>query len=166
MTGPFSGSVHRLGPLELGPLGGDVDILAARLATLDPWARMGRSPAAFAVAMTRPMAATFRFALRLDGRPVGYLALRHPFMRGPYVETIALFDEGRGRGFARAIVDWMAREVAAEASNIWLCVTDWNTPARAAYAALGFVEIGPVPDVAMTGQTEIFMRKVLGPPIG
>ena len=85
-------------------------------------------------------------------------------MRGPYVETIALFPEAQRRGFARRIVEWIGREVEGEAANIWLCVTDWNAPARAAYAAMGFVEIGPIPDVALVGQTEIFLRKVLGPP--
>ena len=161
---PFAAESYDLDGLVLGPLGDDVAAIAERLATLDPWAAMGRPPASFVAYMTRPMAATFRFALRLDGRPVGFLALRHPFMRGPYVETIALFPEAQRRGFARRIVEWMGREVAGEATNLWLCVTEWNAPARAAYAAMGFVEIGPIPDVALLGQTEIFLRKMLGPP--
>lgn len=161
---PFSAPTHDLDGLVLGPLGDDVAVIAERLATLDPWASMGRPAASFVAYMTRPMAATHRFAVRLDGRPVGFLSLRWPFMRGPYIETIALFPEAQRRGFARRIVEWIGREVAGEATNIWLCVTEWNAPARAAYAAMDFVEIGPIPDVALVGQTEIFLRKVLGPP--
>ncbi|TBW38724.1 GNAT family N-acetyltransferase [Siculibacillus lacustris] len=161
----FAAETHDLGDLVLGPLGDDVDAIAAVLATLDPWARAGLPVEAMRRRLTRPMAATYRFALRLDGRPVGCVSLRHPFMRGPYVETIAVFPEAQRRGVARRVVEWMGREVAGEASNLWLCVTEWNTPARAAYRALGFVEIGPAPDLAVLGQTEIFMRKPLGPPI-
>lgn len=163
---PFSAATHDLGVCVLGPLGDDVETIAERIAALDPWASMGRPAASFVAYMTRPMAATFRFAVRRDGRPVGFLSLRHPFMRGPYIETVALFPEAQRNGIGRAIVDWIGREVAGEASNIWLCVTEWNTAARAAYAAMGFVEVGPIADVALVGQTEIFLRKVLGPPLG
>ena len=162
---PFSAAHYDLDGLVLGPLGDDVEAIAERIAGLDPWASMGRPPSSFVAYMTRPMAATFRFALRLDGRPVGFLSLRYPFMRGPYIETVALFPEAQHRGFGRRIVEWMGREVAGEATNIWLCVTDWNAPARAAYAAMGFVEVGPIPDVAMLGQTEIFLRKTLATPL-
>lgn len=162
---PFAAESHDLDGLVLGPLGDDVEAIAARLAGLDPWAAMGRPAESFVAYMTRPMAATFRFALRLDGSPVGFLSLRYPFMRGPYIETIAVFPEAQRRGLARRIVDWIGREVEGEATNLWLCVTDWNAPARTAYAAMGFVEIGPIPDIAMVGQTEIFLRKALGPPL-
>ena len=140
--------------------------IAAGLAAIDPWARIGRTASAFEAAITRPSPGAHRFALRRAGRPIGYLALRWPFMRGPYIETIAVFPEAQGRGLARRIVDWMADEVAGEAANIWLCVTDWNAPARAAYAALGFVEIGPIPDLVAEGQSEIFMRRPFAPPRG
>lgn len=161
----FGRETYRLGDLELGPIGADLDTLAAGVAALDPWARAGVDAAAMRRRMQRPWAATFRFALRLDGRPVGYLALRHPFMRGPYIETIALFPEAQGKGLARRIVDWMAEEIGDEGANIWLCVTEWNARARAVYAALGFVEIGPIPGLVAAEQDEIFMRLPLSAPV-
>lgn len=160
----FAAPLYRLGDLELGPIGADLDRLAVGVAAIDPWAAAGYGPDMLRERMTRPWAATFRFALRLDGRPIGYLALRHPFMRGPYIETIALFPEAQRRGLARRIVAWMGEEARGDATNLWLCVTEWNAPARAAYAALGFVEIGPIPDLTAPGQTEIFMRKPLAAP--
>lgn len=163
---PFSQPRYTLGDLEIGPLGGDVSAIAARLAGIDPWARVGRPAAAFERLMTRESPGAHRFALRRDGRPIGYLSLRWPFMRGAYIETIGIFPEAQGQGLAARIVAWIGAEVALEAANIWLSVTEWNTPARAAYAALGFVEIGPIPDLVVVGQTELFMRKPLGPPLG
>ena len=160
----FAAESYDLDGLVLGPIGDDVRALAAGVAAIDPWAANRIAAEAMRERMQRPLPATFRFALRLDGRLAGYLALRHPFMRGPYVETIALFPEAQRRGYARRVVDWMAREVEGEAANIWLCVTEWNAAARAAYAAMGFVEVGPIPDLVVAGQTEIFLRKVLAPP--
>ena len=163
---PFTAETYDLGTISLTPLGDDVAAIAARMASLDPWARMGRPAASFAAYMVRPMAATFRFAVRIEAAPVGFVAIRWPFMRGPYIETIAVFPEAQRRGIGRTVVDWVGREVAGEAANLWLCVTEWNRPARAFYAGLGFTEIGPIPDIALAGQTEIFLRKTLGPPLG
>lgn len=161
---PFSAATFDLGVVRPTPLGDDVAAIAERLAGLDPWARVGRPAASFVDYLTRPMAATFRFALRIETAPVGVLSVRHPFLRGPYVEIVALFPEAQRRGIGRALFDWIAREVEGEATNLWLCVTEWNAPARAFYAALGFVEVGPLPDVAVAGQTELFLRKVLAAP--
>lgn len=164
-TAPFAAERYDLGDVELAPLAPDLEAVATGLAAIDPWARVGRTPDVFRTALVRPLAATFRFSIRRAGTCVGALVIRHPFMRGPYVELIGLFPQAQGRGIARAIVAWMEREVAGEATNLWLCVTDWNTPARAAYAALGFVEVGPLPDLAAGGTTEIFMRRPFAAPL-
>ncbi|MER2606577.1 MAG: GNAT family N-acetyltransferase [Siculibacillus sp.] len=162
---PFTAERYDLGPVVLEPIGDVVAELAERLAAIDPWARTGRTAAGFLASFAVCPPATFRFALRRDGRLVGYLALRRPFMRGPYVETIAVFPEAQRLGIARAVIEWAAREVEGLDTNLWLCVTEWNAVARAAYAALGFVDVGPLPDVAAVGVTEIFMRRVLAPPM-
>ncbi len=161
---PFARPHYTLGDLDLGPVGDDAPEIARRLAAIDPWARAGRTPEIFRAYFATPLPGTHRFALRHDGTLVGALSIRHPFMRGPYIELIGLFPEAQGRGIARRIVAWMAAEVAHEGGSLWLCVTDWNTAARAAYTALGFVEVAPLPDLALPGITEIFMRRPLGSP--
>lgn len=163
---PFSATRYDLGDLVLEPVGDAAATIAERLAGLDPWARTGRTAADFRTYLTAEPPGTHHFALRIDGALVGFLALRHPFMRGPYVETIAIFPEAQRRGLARRIVEWIAVEGGPAAQNLWLCVTEWNAVARATYAALGFHEVAPLPDVAAVGVTEIFLRKVLRPPQG
>lgn len=164
-TAPFAAERYTLGDVELAPLHPDLDAIAEGLAAIDPWARVGRKPEAFRAALTKPLAATFRFSIRRGERCVGGLVVRYPFLRGPYIELIGLFPEAQGRGIARRVVEWMEHEVAGEATNLWLCVTDWNDAARAAYAALGFTEVGPLPQLAAGGTTEIFMRKAFAPPL-
>lgn len=165
-TTPFAAVRHRLddapGDVALRPIDpSEAPALAARVVAIDPWARLGLPAAAMAERMTRPSPGPHRFVVERDGAVVGYVAVRHPFMRGPYLETIAIFPEAARRGLGRRVIEWMVREVEGLEANLWLCVTEWNAPARAAYAALGFVEIGPIPDLVAPGQSEIFMRKPL-----
>jgi ribosomal protein S18 acetylase RimI-like enzyme len=164
---PFAARRHDLGAVALLPLdAATAPALAARVVALDPWARLGLAAAAMADRMTRPSPGAHRFAVVDAGRLVGYVAVRHPFMRGPYLETIAILPEAQRRGIARRVIDWMAREVEGLDANLWLCVTEWNATARATYAALGFVEVGPIPDLVAAGQSEIFMRRALAPAPG
>ena len=169
MTGaPYAPRRHDLRPdVALVPVDPVIaDALAARIVALDPWASLGLSAAAMAERITRPWAATHRFVVEVDGAAAGYVSVRWPFMRGPYLETIAVFPEAQRRGLARAVIEWMGREAPPGEVDLWLCVSDWNAPARAAYRALGFVEIGPIADLVAPGRTEIFMRRRLAPPIG
>lgn len=165
---PYAPRRHDLGPgLALAPIDpAIVDTLAARIVALDPWASLGLTAAAMAERITRPWAATHRFAVTHEGAVAGYVSVRWPFMRGPYLETIAIFPEAQRRGLARAVIDWIGREAPPGEVNLWLCVTEGNAPARAAYRALGFVEIGPIADLVTLGQAEIFMRRPLAPPVG
>lgn len=161
---PFAPRRHLLGEAVLAPIDPSaVDGLAERIAALDPWARLGVTPSTWATRITRPSAGAHRFAIERHGVPVGYVAVRHPFLRGPYLETIAIFPEAQRQGLTRRVIDWMAREVEPDEVDLWLCVTEWNLAARATYAALGFVEIGPLPDLVGPGQSEIFMRRRRGP---
>lgn len=159
---PFTSAHYELGDvslLRLDTVPALVPALAERVAALDPWAALDVAATAMAERMTRPSPGAHRFVVDDAGTPLGYVAVRHPFMRGPYLETIALFPEAQRRGIARRVVEWMAREVEGLETDLWLCVTEWNTAARAAYAALGFVEIGPIPDLVAVGHNEIFMRR-------
>ncbi len=163
---PFAPRRHALGPVDLVPLTQEsIPELAADVAALDPWKRIGVAPEAWAARMAKATPGGHRFVLEREGAAVGYLSIRHPFMRGPYLETIAVFPQAQGHGIARAVIDWMAAEAAKDGEReLWLCVTEWNVRARAAYAALGFVEVAPLADLVTDGQSEIFMRRTLPRP--
>jgi ribosomal protein S18 acetylase RimI-like enzyme len=166
---PFAPRRHALGDVVLAPVataGVDVDALARHVVALDPWASLGVAPAAMAARMRDASPGAHRFAVLRDERPVGWVAVRWPFMRGPYLETIAILPEAQRSGIARRVVDWMGAQVAGRDANLWLCVTATNAPARAAYRALGFTEVGPIADLVAPGATEIFLRRILAPPAG
>jgi diamine N-acetyltransferase len=156
---PFAAVEHDLGVAQLCPAAPFAADIGAMLAGMDPWKRGGRTAALMADRFSRNDPSAYRFAICVDLEPVGAVMIRYPFMRGPYLETLGLAETARGRGIGDAVIDWMAREVQGQAANMWLCVSDWNGPARRFYARMGFEEIGPIPDLAVAGVDEIFMRK-------
>ncbi|MBT9290136.1 GNAT family N-acetyltransferase [Prosthecodimorpha staleyi] len=170
MTGAFAAGCYDIGgnrsdPLRLAPVDGYEAALGLALAAIDPWARVGRPAASLEAYWRRRDPTTFRFAILADGELAGAVAVRDPFMRGPYLELLAVLPAFQGHGIGRAVMDWLAGEgLKAGGSNLWLCVTDWNAPARAFYEGLGFEAVGPIPDLAVTGTTEIFLRRRLAAP--
>jgi ribosomal protein S18 acetylase RimI-like enzyme len=51
----------------------------------------------------------------------------------------------------------------ARGKNLFACVSDFNTGARRFYRRQGFVEVGPLPDLLVSGSAEILLRKTTGP---
>ena len=161
MAIPFRQMTYDLGRCSLTEGTADADVLGALLAGIDPWKAHGRTAAVMADRFRRDDPSAGRFAIRAEGEIVGAVVVRFPFLRGAYLETLGLAETARGRGIGRAIIEWMEQEIAGEAANLWLCVTDWNEAARRFYRANGFSEVGLLPDLSVEGMTEVFMRKQL-----
>jgi hypothetical protein len=53
--------------------------------------------------------------------------------------------------------------VFARSTNLFACVSDFNTTARQFYERNGYREVGPLPDLLMAGASEILLRKTIGP---
>jgi GNAT superfamily N-acetyltransferase len=147
----------RLRPLETA----DATPLAAALAAMDPWARLGYGAEALECYLTREDPALVRRVVECGGRPAGVLALRSPWLRGPYVELFAILPAHQGHGLGGTVMDWAARHAAEISSNLWACVSEFNAPARAFYARHGFDEVGPLDGLVQPGTAEILLRKRL-----
>ena len=139
----------------------DCSVLASKLAAMDPWARLGYGAAALDAYLGRQDGALTRWAAEQNGEMAGILALRHPWLRGPYVEMLAVLPGHQGHGLGGALMEWTARHAAEVSRNLWACVSDFNTPARAFYARHGFEEIAPLDGLVQPGMAEILLRKRL-----
>ena len=156
MSQPFPPDRLAAGALE--PLAAnDAAWVAAMLAGRDPWRRLGYSAAALEAYLTRPDPALARLLLRCDDDPAGIVCLRHPWLRGPYLELFAITRPGRGLG--SAAMDWMAARAALVAANLWATVSEVNLPARAFYQRHGFVEVTPLDGLVADGHAEILLRR-------
>ncbi|HTH17314.1 MAG TPA: GNAT family N-acetyltransferase [Magnetospirillum sp.] len=135
-----------------------VPALAEMLAGMDPWHRLGFTAAGLAAYLGREDAALTRVGIEQDGAPAAVLCLRRPWLRGPYIELLAVLPAAQGLGLGRQLVEWAA---AQGGGNLWACVSSFNASARAFYGRAGFVEVAPLPGLVAEGMEEILLRRRL-----
>ena len=61
------------------------------------------------------------------------------------------------------LVEFAEQQIFRESPNVFLCVSAFNARARQFYARLGYESIGELKDYVVAGQSEILMRKTIGP---
>ena len=160
-THPFAVGVHELAIGCLAPLDRSAaGLLAERLAAMDPWRRLGYESNVLQRYLSGDSPALTRFRIDCDGELAGVVAVRWPWLHGPYLELLAVLPDHQGRGLGSAVLRWLAAEAGAS-RNLWVAVSAFNEPARRFYARHGFVEIGAVPGLVRDGFDEILLRKAL-----
>jgi ribosomal protein S18 acetylase RimI-like enzyme len=139
----------------------DAPVLAQTLTAMAPWARLGYGAAALEGYLKRQDPALTRWVIERNGTAAGLLALRFPWLRGPYIELLAILPHFQGNGLGGTVMDWAARHAAEIAPNLWACVSDFNAPARAFYARHGFEEVTELDGLVTAGMSEILLRRRL-----
>jgi diamine N-acetyltransferase len=145
-------SLHALTEDEAGPF-------SNRLAAMDPWLTLGYSVEGLLHYLLRPDPALYRLAVFVDQTPGGLVCVRYPWLRGPYLELLAVLDGWQGRGIGREIVAWMETQCPSTAPNLWALASSFNAAARSFYRALGFTEIASLPNLVRFRYDEILLRK-------
>jgi diamine N-acetyltransferase len=161
MARPFGAEAYRLPGCVLDRLRASEDArsLAAMLVRLEPWRTLGYTADGIARYLAGDDPGLHRYRIVVDGDTVGVVCVRHPWLRGAYIELIGLGPGGRGRGLGGDIVTWIENETRTP--NLWALVSSFNEPARRFYARHGFVEIAPLEDLVAEGHQEILLRKSL-----
>jgi GNAT superfamily N-acetyltransferase len=153
-------------PLSVGllrpPTMGEARELGQACAAIEPWSSLGYEGQALGAYLERPDPSLFRFAILWDGRAAGVLALRWPWLRGPFIEMLAVLPSHQGRGLAGAALSWATARTASATTNLWATVSDFHTPARAFWKHQGFEEIAELPGLIGEG-SEILLRKRVAP---
>jgi len=127
---------------------------------MPPWSVTGTS----AEAITRYLAAegdgARRYVIDIGGAPAGAAALRYPWLKGPYLELLALLPKHQGQGIGTAFLRWFEEEARRhEARNLWVCASRFNAGALAFYRRHGFADTAALPDLVASGFDEILLRK-------
>ena len=163
MSTPFQPTSH---PLSVGllrpPTMGEARELGFACAAIDPWRTMRYEPAVLGAYLERPETSLHRYAILWDGRAAGVIALRYPWLRGPFIEMLAVLPPHQGRGLAHAALNWAAQRTASVTSNLWASVADFHTKGREFWAYQGFEEVANLPGLIGDG-AEILLRKRLEP---
>jgi GNAT superfamily N-acetyltransferase len=136
--------------------------LAAELVTIDPWRTLDYRADALARYLSRPDATLTRFTIQSSGQPAGVLCLRYPWLKGVYLELLALFPSHQGLGLGREIMTWIKARARPHTKNFWVTVSSFNHGARRFYQNLGFTQVACLQNLIKEGCDELLLRKILG----
>jgi diamine N-acetyltransferase len=159
----FSKSTERLEGCQLSSLLTDqqAQAVAAMLAVSEPWVSLKFSAASLAIYLSRDDAALRRYVISVDDDLAGVICVRHPWLRGPYIELLGVSPNHRGKGIGKQVLAWAETEARREAKNLWVLTSSFNHPAQNFYQSLGFHPIGPIQGLVSPEHDEILLRKIL-----
>lgn len=148
-------SARPLLPSESAPL-------AAAFATMEPWRRYRCDAAELEAYAAQVEPGAPRLALLAGEHLAGLIGLRWAWLRGPYLQFLGILPAFQAQGAGSSVLSWLEREATARGErNLFVCVSDFNAPARRFYEAHGFREVGTLPHLVKHGLTEILLRRQL-----
>jgi diamine N-acetyltransferase len=149
--------------LVIEPLGErDAEWLGANFAAIDPWASYPYPAAGLAAYLAGKESDAPRFAVWLGGGLAGAVGLRLNWLRGPYVQFLAVLPKFQNRGLGANLLAWIESEARRkEERNLWVAASDFNAGAIRFYERHGFVRVASLPDLVRDGRTELLLRKRL-----
>jgi GNAT superfamily N-acetyltransferase len=147
--------------LSCPPTADQAQAIGEMLAVSEPWASLKFSAASLAGYLMRDDAALRRYVISVDGDPAGVICVRHPWLRGPYIELIGLSPNHRGKGLGKQVLAWAEAEARRESKNLWVLTSSFNHQALKFYQSIGFYPIGPIQGLVSPEHDEILLRKIL-----
>ena len=102
------------------------------------------------------------YVARLNEQLCGSIVLHPRGVAGsPYIKSIAVAEGHKSRGAGAALMKFAEDLFRDESRHIFLCVSSFNTRARAFYERLGYRPVGEFKDYVIEGASEILMHKRL-----
>ena len=139
-------------PQRLGPL----------FAAIDPWARLNYKPEALTAYLATLEKSAPRYAIMAGNDVAGAVGLRLNWLRGPYVQFLAVLPEYQKRKLGSAFLAWLAHEAKRHGEqNVWVLASTFNEDALRFYQSNGFERTGEIPDLVAQGTAEVLLRRRL-----
>jgi ribosomal protein S18 acetylase RimI-like enzyme len=159
--GPFSAANLDLGEARLVPLEpGDHARLAEAIVVMPPWVVMKYPADAMERFLATESDTISRYRVAIGTETAGVVSVRYPWLKGPYLELLALFPRFQGAGLGTRILVWLEQEtVRLEARNLWVCASSFNHGALRLYERYGFQRVATLPNLVVDGYEEILLRK-------
>ena len=151
--------------LSLRPMTPSVaETLGPAIAGMDPWSAVDYPAEQLTDFLIAEDPALSRLAVYSGEALAGVLAVRSPWLRGPYLQLLAVLPPFQSRGVGAALLGWFEHRASPTSRWLWLCYSSFNTRAGAFYARHGFEEVVSLPDLIDDGRDEVLMRKRINRP--
>lgn len=133
------------------------------LAESDPWKTLGYNGSDWNRIFCPLPQGRDAYVAVVEGKIAGIAVVREKFLLGDYLELLGVALWARGKGIGGRLLDHIEPLVFGRTRNLFACVSDFNTGARAFYKKHGYQEIGPMPNFLIPGSAEMLLRKTAGP---
>jgi GNAT superfamily N-acetyltransferase len=137
----------------------DAEWIVVRMASMDPWKRLGYLESGLLRYLTRLDPALARYQISVNRETAGVCCIRYPWLRGPFLELFCVLEAFQGKGIGRAALGWMAQEAKGVCHNLWTTASSFNERALAFYRESGFSEAATLKDFLKEGYDEILLRR-------
>lgn len=138
----------------------DREWCARLMASSEPWLTLGRT-----IDQTRPLfhrKDSELYIARHNGAARGFLLSRdRGIVYSPYIASLAVSPDARGLGIGGRLLDFVEARARPSSKHIFLCVSSFNTRARALYERHGYAVVGELKDYIVDGVSEYLMSKRL-----
>jgi ribosomal protein S18 acetylase RimI-like enzyme len=164
ISGPyFSAATERDAPFTLSPLlPDDCPPLAAAIVAMEPWSVMHYPAERLSEFLAKSDYGATRCLIEIGGERAGVISVRYPWLKGPYLELLALLPPFQGKGIGGHLLARFEEEaVSREARNLFVCASSFNESALRFYRRHGFRDAAVLPGLVAEGYDEILLRKCL-----
>jgi [ribosomal protein S18]-alanine N-acetyltransferase len=131
------------------------------MSTSEPWTTLGRDYDA-SLAILRDPTREVYIAER-DGELAGFAILCVTGAFVGYLQSVAVDPRFRGQGIGTELIAFAEERIFRVSPNVFICVSSFNTKARALYERLGYTYVGALTDYIARGHDELLFRKTRGP---
>ena len=134
--------------------------LAAAIVAMPPWSAMDYPADAMARFLAMTSDGGSRYLIEIDGAEAGAVAVRHPWLKGPYLELLAVLPPFQRRGIGAGVMSWFEQAGRGlGARNLWVCASSFNDGALRFYQRHGFRPAARLPGLVAESYDEILLRK-------
>lgn len=133
---------------------------ATLLSATDPWLTLGIKPEKILESCKNPEHRVY--IAHFQDNACGVIIIHPNGLAGsPYIKSIAVEKDFRSSGVGAALIQFAENQFRSTSRYIFLCVSSFNSRARAFYEKLGYTVIGEFKDYIIDGASEILMSKRL-----
>lgn len=135
------------------------EALGPAIAAMPPWSTVDYPAANLTAFLINEAPALRRFAAMIGNKPAGVVCVRSPWLRGPYLQLLAVLPPYQTLGIGAALLQWFEEQATSGDRWHWLCCSTFNARALAFYEAHGYETITTLTGLLQDGVDEFLMRK-------